>query len=342
VRRTHADTAQALDVKSTVQPAVKSTDKDPGREPADSRALVEALQHSAGNAAVGALLADSRRAAFAGTGQELAPAIRESAERKVGSDLTGVRVHSDAAANAFVRSMHAQAATVDRDVFVSDSVDDSTARGRKTLLHELVHVAQSGSASALPERSETNTSSTMRIEDEAARIAAGSAAGASGLTERAQPGVAHLKAADDDEAVPEPDGQATAGPTAEELLNPPESTEDETPAPGTSGEAEGVAYEVTIMQPLRAAQLAVDDQDWEKAYAILQTIGMRMMNYQNAYEKSDPLLYRSLMSARGWIGVFYQQLERRLDKDTWSDQRMSEFFKSDVIEEFQAIEDKLH
>lgn len=333
---------------STKQTVSKAAANQPTHNPAPDEAtnggaVVHALQRAAGNAAVGALLAD-QRSRTPSPGEALAPGVRESAERKLGTDLAGVRVHSDAAAAEYAGTLHAEAVTVDRDVFLASAVNTRTSRGQKTLLHELVHAAQA------PDSAESNGQAVGRLpsrsspaETEARMI---SASGFGGLTsrprEQASSAVPHLKPADDEETVPAADQEPAPGSLAQELLNPPDSTDANAPAPGTSGPAEGVAFEITIMQPLRSAQQAVEEQDWDKAFEILQSIGMPLMNYQNAYEKRDPMLHSTLMAARGWLSVFYQQLERRLDRDVWTDDHMTDYFKTEVVGEFQRIEGLLH
>ena len=314
------------------------------RGESEAAALVEQLQRTAGNAAVGGLLAESRASPGATrTGDPVPPPLRESAERKLGSDLGDVRVHSDLAAEAYASSHRAEAVTIGQDVFLGSETDLVSGRGQKTLLHELVHAVQSMNASTSSASARGGTS-LAGAEHEARQISSAGLGGA--VLSPAQPapvGAAQRKSLDDeqpadDQASPQP------GPTAQELLNPPES-EDESaqgPKPGTSGENESVVFEVTIMEPLRGVMQAVEDQDWEKANDILQTIGFRLMDYQNAYEKSDPLLYRTLMSARGWMGMFYAQLNRRLDKDLWSDDQMTKFYRDEVLAEFQSIEGLLH
>ena len=141
-------------------------------------------------------------------------------------------------------------------------------------------------------------------------------------------------------------------PTAEDtekmpdLLNPEplpegEETGPQTPKPGESGEAEPVVYEITVMQPLRAALAAVETQDWDAAVGQLKGIGFRLMNYQNAYEKRDPLLYAQLMAARGWLGMVYGQMTRRLNRDTWSDKVIADRMRENV-ETFQELGSKVH
>ena len=342
VRRAYEDPIEQADSKhGAKQPPRHQAPNDA----TDGGALIEALQRGAGNAAVGALFADQHsRVSSAQSGEALTSDIRASAERKLGADLGDVRVHSDATAAEYAASLHAQAVTVDKDVFLAPAVNTRTSRGQKTLLHELVHAAQSPGSSAEPSPGAGRPASDRGpAEAEARRI---SAAGFGGSTARPQEhapsAVPHLSPADDDESVPATEQHPQAGPTAEQLLNPDESTDAAGPQPGTSGGGEGVAFEITVMQPLRAAQQAVEEQDWDKAYEVLQSIGMQLIKYQNAYEKSDPMLHSTLMSARGWLSVFYQQLERRLDRDVWTDDHMTDFFKSDVVGEFQRIEGLLH
>jgi hypothetical protein len=340
-------------VRRAFDDPIKETDSKPGAklptrnltpdEATSGGAVVQALQRAAGNAAVGALLADQRNRTTS-PGEALAPDVREPAERKLGADLASVRVHSDASAADYAGALHAEAVTVGQDVFLASAVNTRTSRGQKTLLHELVHAAQAPDSRASNGQAVGRPPSrSAPAETEARTISAG---GFDGLTmrprEQAASAVPHLKPAEDEETVPASDQEPAPGSLAQELLNPPDSTDANAPAPGTSGPAEGVAFEITIMQPLRSVQQAVEEQDWDKAFEILQSIGMPLMNYQNAYEKRDPMLHSTLMAARGWLSVFYQQLERRLDRDVWTDDHMTEFFKTEVVGEFQRIEGLLH
>lgn len=339
VRRAYDDPTKQTDSKAAAKQPTRSPTPD---EATNGGAVVQALQHAAGNAAVGALLAGQRSRTLS-PGEALASGVRESAERQLGTDLAGVRVHSDASAAEYAGALHAEAVTVDQDVFLASAVNTRTSRGQKALLHELVHAAQApGSPASNGQAVGRPASRDSPAEAEARMISAG---GFDGLTsrprEQAPSAVPHLKSADDEESVSAPSEQAAPGTLAEELLNPPDSA-DAGPAPGTSGEGEGVAFEITVMQPLRSVEQAVEEHDWDKAYEILQSIGMQLLNYQNAYEKSDPMLHQTMMSARGWLSVFYQQLERRLDRDVWPDDRMTDYFKTEVVGEFQRIEGLLH
>jgi hypothetical protein len=143
----------------------------------------------------------------------------------------------------------------------------------------------------------------------------------------------------------EPAGAETAE-KMPDFLNPeplPEGAEagPQTPKPGESGEAESVVYEITIMQPLRAALAAAETQDWDIALDQLKAIGFRLLDYQTAYEKSDPVLSTQLMAARGWLGIVYGQLNRRLNRDTWSDEQIADGMRRSA-DSFQEIESKVH
>ncbi len=306
--------------------------------------VLEALQRAAGNAAVGQLLRSNAPGAAPTGGERLPPSLQAAAETRLGTDMSSVRVHRDADAAAYAAGLGAQAVTVGRHVYARDA-DPSTSAGRRTLLHELVHVAQSPSDVIEQPRALSARGSAAEVE---ARQIAASGLGAPAMkpVATAPAGIAHLKAVDEKEDVDET--AAVSDPaqpkvTAEELLNPAVDPDASTgPEPGKSGENEGVVYEISIMQPLRATLSAVQEQDWEKALSILQTIGMPLMNYQNAYEKSDPLLHATLMSARGWLGMVYSQLNRRMDRDVWSDDQITKYFETEVVAEFQRIEGMLH
>jgi len=82
-----------------------------------------------------------------GRGAPLPPGLRSSFEERLGYDLTGVRVHTDAEASRMAESVGARAYTVGGAVvFGSGEFRPSTHDGRRLLAHELVHVVQQGGA----------------------------------------------------------------------------------------------------------------------------------------------------------------------------------------------------
>ena len=306
-------------------------------------AMVESLQRSAGNAAVGAFLTPREPAPRpTGGGEPVPSTIRGAAERKLGADLADVRLHSDGAARQYAEGLHAEAVTVGRDVYLARTGGDFRASdARQTLVHELVHAVQeSGDSTVGPRRVSRATSGP---EVEARQIAAQGFDGAPAAPSHAAPGgVAYRIAEEDEEPQADAEQAPKPGRLAEQLLNPEsDGTGPEGPAPGTSGEAEAVAYEVGVMQPLRAVLAAAEQQDWEAAMAQLKAVGQRLLDYQVAYEKRDPMLATRLMSARGWLSVAYQQLSRRLDMGVWTDEAITDHFRDDVGE-FERIEALLH
>lgn len=85
-----------------------------------------------------------------GGGSALPEDLRRDAEERLGSDFSGVRLHTDEEADHLSRSVSARAFTVGQDIFFKRGVYTPGARaGRETLIHELTHVIQqSGSKSS--------------------------------------------------------------------------------------------------------------------------------------------------------------------------------------------------
>jgi Domain of unknown function (DUF4157) len=114
-------------------------------------AVVE-LQRSVGNAAVVQLLRDEDAAGAPspvlgvvghGGGQPLDSSVRAGMEYALGTDLSGVRVHTDGAAAASAQAVQAHAYTVgDEVVFGAGQYQPGSPAGQRTLAHELTHVVQ--------------------------------------------------------------------------------------------------------------------------------------------------------------------------------------------------------
>jgi outer membrane protein OmpA-like peptidoglycan-associated protein len=78
-----------------------------------------------------------------GGGQSLQADVRTDMESALGADFGGVRLHTDAAADALARSLSARAFTTGRDIyFQNGTYDPRGAAGRHLLAHELTHVVQ--------------------------------------------------------------------------------------------------------------------------------------------------------------------------------------------------------
>jgi outer membrane protein OmpA-like peptidoglycan-associated protein len=97
---------------------------------------------------------DTGTAAVPGVGVPLGPARRAFFQRRLGADLSTVRVHEGAAADRAARDQHANAYTVGEHVVLGDDADHTV------LAHELVHVVQQRGAgrSAVQRQEKTRTS----------------------------------------------------------------------------------------------------------------------------------------------------------------------------------------
>ena len=89
--------------------------------------------------------------AIASPGRPLEPALREDMEQRFGYDLSGVRIHTGAAAEQSAEDVNANAYTVGQNiVFGVGRFAPGTHEGRRLLVHEFAHVAQQrGGATAI-------------------------------------------------------------------------------------------------------------------------------------------------------------------------------------------------
>ncbi|HEU4567017.1 MAG TPA: DUF4157 domain-containing protein [Marmoricola sp.] len=118
------------------------------------RSTEEHLHRSGGAAAAGAIGAaggelddDSSHllGSLRGKGAPLALPVRRAMEGALGSDLSGVRVHTGANARRLNHLMSAEAFTVGKDVFFRDGMPSmGSASGQSLLAHELAHTVQAG------------------------------------------------------------------------------------------------------------------------------------------------------------------------------------------------------
>ena len=106
--------------------------------------------------------ASIRRAA--GTGRPLDNEVRRRMESGFGADFSGVRVHTDGAANDVNRRLQAHAFTTGSDIFFSKGRYDPSSRGGQELLaHELTHVVQQGAATPATSPSLSDGSEPGRV-----------------------------------------------------------------------------------------------------------------------------------------------------------------------------------
>jgi Domain of unknown function (DUF4157) len=82
------------------------------------------------------------RSALAGPARPLEPAFRSRMEGRFGEDLSGVRVHSDAAAGEAARAVGAAAFTLGERIVFQPQHYRSDGGGRRLIAHELAHVLQ--------------------------------------------------------------------------------------------------------------------------------------------------------------------------------------------------------
>lgn len=153
----------------------------PARAP---KAKAEGGLQSAGNAISGA--------AAVGQSQELLGAglgpVQASFEQSLGADLSDVRVHTDAAAAAKASSASANAVAIGQDIYGSASaLDQSTAKGRETLAHEVVHTVQSAQAGSTPAMASSDVSRPSDAAEVEARAGADALVAGRGFTVRETP-----------------------------------------------------------------------------------------------------------------------------------------------------------
>lgn len=120
-----------------------------GARPRQSAAesVLRSLQRTAGNRAVARLLdSEERRTGHdvvTSGGSALPAGIRAEMEARLGHDFSGVRVHTDARADASARQVQAHAYTSGSHVvFQQGQFDTSSHAGKTMLAHELTHVIQ--------------------------------------------------------------------------------------------------------------------------------------------------------------------------------------------------------
>lgn len=81
-----------------------------------------------------------------GAGSVLPEGLRRQAERALGTDFSGVRIHADDRSDALCQSLQAEAFTTGSDIFFAkDGFRPETESGSRLLTHELTHVVQQAS-----------------------------------------------------------------------------------------------------------------------------------------------------------------------------------------------------
>ena len=86
---------------------------------------------------------EGKISAARGSGESLPEEVRVSMEQAFGTDFSGVRVHSDANADALSKSLQARAFTTGQDIFFrSGEYNAASSAGQQLLAHELAHTIQ--------------------------------------------------------------------------------------------------------------------------------------------------------------------------------------------------------
>jgi len=151
-------------IASKVAPAKAPTE---GRDTGAARATASTAQASLGNANM-QLVCEALRAG----GDLIESATRFEMERRFGRDFTGVRVHTDPAANDSAIGLGARAFAVGSDiVFSEDAFAPQTVRGEALLAHELTHVAQQGFAPMLARTAQEATPQSTESAEAQAQVA---------------------------------------------------------------------------------------------------------------------------------------------------------------------------
>jgi hypothetical protein len=143
----------------------KAADEEEVRTKAASGAEEEEVQARAGPGGARPVSEDLSRQirASRGLGNPLPGDIRARMEASFGADLSGVRIHSDAAAVLLARSLKAQAFTIGSDIFFGDGKFSPGSRdGQHLLAHELTHTVQQGAVEP-----ETGASTIVRLSPDA-------------------------------------------------------------------------------------------------------------------------------------------------------------------------------
>lgn len=84
-------------------------------------------------------------AASKGGGQAMEDGIKSEMEGQMNTDLSDVRIHTDASANQMSEDINAKAFTHGQDVYFKDgNYDTQSTEGKNLLAHELVHTQQQG------------------------------------------------------------------------------------------------------------------------------------------------------------------------------------------------------
>ncbi|HLB43758.1 MAG TPA: DUF4157 domain-containing protein [Candidatus Limnocylindrales bacterium] len=318
MRRIHDEMESGAPTRRTPTPRADQRDQHPGGI-SPPEAVVESLQRSAGNTAVRRLLArDNALVNGPADGDPLPPGVKAAAERRLGADLGDVRVHGDAAAGAYARSLGGQAVTVGGDIFFRDGTPDaSTNRGQKLFLHELTHAAQAEPGDGAEVLGVSDRDSPA--EREASRIAdLGMTGERAGPRERASAGIAHLQVATEDEQL---NGQVPG--TTTTSAAPPVPAKQQ-PATGTRAADSPVLalYDISVTEKIAAAAqaFAQNPPDAKVAFERLTAAHQALIALAPTYEQSDPTLFQALHRNKNYLAALIAMIRPRVGEKFGDDE----------------------
>ena len=105
-----------------------------------------------------------------GSGQPLDSGLQQSMGQAMGTDFSGVRIHTDGHADRLNRSLQARAFTTGQDVFFGKGEYQPGSReGQELIAHELTHVVQQSGNTVQrqqPEREEGNKEEDLTLKEE--------------------------------------------------------------------------------------------------------------------------------------------------------------------------------
>ncbi|MEH2352907.1 eCIS core domain-containing protein [Nostoc sp.] len=145
--RVAAQVVQRINAPASVQSGEDETVQRDKMETKDNEArlmrspIIQRRSSDGGMAATPDLEASINRAR--GGGQVMANNIRQPMEKAFGTDLSGVKIHTDAQSDKLNRSIQARAFTTGQNVFFRQGeYNPSSQGGQELLAHELTHVVQ--------------------------------------------------------------------------------------------------------------------------------------------------------------------------------------------------------
>lgn len=364
--RIHDDGAEGAAGTHSIRPAAQRTSGDTTKA-----SLLEQMQQTAGNAAVSRLLdpgVANRIEASLGGGRPLDRHEKAAGGSAATDEAMSARVHDDSASAELAASLRARAFTIGRDIFLGGGgVDPTTDDGRRTLSHELAHVAQAPAGQ--PPRARSISRRVDRAEREAASRASRTTAAAGARShETVESGMVHrLPVATDDEqkeilaTAPVPAapnvGTESVGPTAAGTALP--DTPGSAPVPTSAGATPAAGgqpagtpaaanpalmalFDVTVIGKIANAQAALKEQpiDAARAYASMGEASEAVEALAFSYRTSDPLLWEGLIAIFNNMVAVRAALGPKVGK-AFSDARIAENVDT-AMDGVTAARSKLH